>query len=226
MGYYLAPLPGLVAPVSASPKYKVLTDSFDWRARLRSKGGLTSPAGESSLKLVGVSMSSYLASRGCWRAGIGACAMAAFAAWAALGWLPALIVSVPLGAAGLALCYLGLRPPIELCADHLQIGRRTIRWADIRRVDRLYSRFPLLIRLRLTTGRRVFLVFCGDRDSANSLLRNIRRMAKAAFIEGRPYREFWGEALPPSKSAGAWLHSAAACCSLKTRPKSSGCTSN
>jgi hypothetical protein len=31
MGYYLAPLPGLVAPVSASPKYKVLTDSFDWR---------------------------------------------------------------------------------------------------------------------------------------------------------------------------------------------------
>ena len=32
MGYYLAPLPGLVAPVSASPKYKVLTDSFDWRA--------------------------------------------------------------------------------------------------------------------------------------------------------------------------------------------------
>ena len=32
MGYYLAPLPGLVAPDSASPKYKVLTDSFDWRA--------------------------------------------------------------------------------------------------------------------------------------------------------------------------------------------------
>jgi hypothetical protein len=32
MGYYLAPLPGLVAPVSASPKYKVLTDSLDWRA--------------------------------------------------------------------------------------------------------------------------------------------------------------------------------------------------
>ena len=122
--------------------------------------------------------------------------MAAFAAWAALGWLPALIGSVPLAAAGLALCYLGLRPPIEVCADHLQIGRRAIRWADIGRVDRLHFRFPLLVRLRLTTGRRVFLVFSGDRDSANSLLRNIRRMAKAAFIEGRPYREFWGEALP------------------------------
>jgi hypothetical protein len=141
-------------------------------------------------------MSSYLASRGCWWAGVGVCAVAASAGWAAWEWLPALIVSVPLGAAGVALCYLGLRPPIELCADHLQVGRRTIRWADIRRVDRLYSRFPLLIRLRLTTGRRVFLVFCGDRDSANGLLRNIRRMAKAAFIEGRPYREFWGEALP------------------------------
>jgi hypothetical protein len=106
------------------------------------------------------------------------------------------IGSVPLGAAGLALCFLGLRPSIELCADHLQIGGRGIRWADIRRVDRLPLRFPLLVRLRLTTGRRVFLVYSGNRDSANSLLRSIRRMAKAAFIEGRPYREFWGEALP------------------------------
>jgi hypothetical protein len=125
--------------------------------------------------------------------------MGALAAWAALGWLPALIGSVPLGAAGVVLCYLGLRPPIELCDEHLRIGRRAIRWADVRRVDRLHFRFPLMVRLRLTTGRRVFLVFCGDRDSASSLLRNIRRMAKAAFIEGRPYREFWGEALPAVK---------------------------
>ena len=144
-------------------------------------------------------MSSYLPSRGYGWAGLGACAVAALAAWAALGWLPALIGSVPLGAAGVALCYLGLRPPIELGTDRLQIGRRAIRWADIRGVDRLHFRFPLLVRLRLSTGRRVFLVFCGDRDSANSLLRNIRRMAKAAFIEGRPYREFWGETLPAIK---------------------------
>ena len=107
--------------------------------------------------------------------------MAAFAAWVAWGWAPALIGSVPLAAAGLALCYLGLRPPIELCADHLRIGRRAIRWTDIKRVDRLYLKFPLLVRLQLTTGRRVLLVFSGDRESANSLLRNIRRMAKAAL---------------------------------------------
>jgi hypothetical protein len=148
---------------------------------------------------VGVPMSRYLSSRSCLWTGLGACAMAAFAAWAAWGWQPALIGSVPLAAAGLALCYLGLRPPIELCADHLRIGRRAIRWTDIKHVDRLYLRFPLLVSLRLTTGRRVLLVFSGDRESANSLLRNIRRMAKAAFIEGRPYREFWGEALPAVK---------------------------
>jgi hypothetical protein len=35
MGYFLAPLPGLEARVLASPKYKVLTDSFDWRALRR-----------------------------------------------------------------------------------------------------------------------------------------------------------------------------------------------
>jgi hypothetical protein len=125
--------------------------------------------------------------------------MAALAAWVAWGWQPAVLGAVPLAAAGLALGYLGLRPAIELCADHLQIGRRAIRWTAIQNVDRLYIRFPLLVRLRLTTGRRVWLVFPGDRDSANSLLRNIRRMAKAALIEGRPYREFWGEALPAVK---------------------------
>ncbi len=141
-------------------------------------------------------MSRYVPSRSCLWTGLGACVMAAFAAWAAWGWQPALIGSVPLAAAGLALCYLGLRPPIELCAEHLQIGRRGILWTDIQHVDRLYFRFPLLVRLRLTAGRRVLLVFPGDRDSANSLLRNIRRMAKGALIEGRPYREFWGEALP------------------------------
>ena len=144
-------------------------------------------------------MSRYVPSRSCFWTGLGACAAAAFAAWVAWGWAPALIGSVPLAAAGLALCYLGLRPPIELCADHLRIGRRAIRWTDIKRVDRLYLRFPLLVRLRLITGRQVLLVFSGDRDSANSLLRSIRRMAKAAFIEGRPYREFWGEALPAIK---------------------------
>jgi hypothetical protein len=131
--------------------------------------------------------------------GLGACAMAAVAAWAAWGWQPALIGAVPLAAAGLALCYLGLRPPIELCAEQMRVGRRAILWTDIRTVDRLDWRFPLLVRLRLTAGRRIFLVFSGDRDSANSLLRNIRRMAKSALIEGRPYREFWGEASPALK---------------------------
>ena len=144
-------------------------------------------------------MSRYVPSRSCLWTGLGACVMAALAAWIAWGWQPAMIGSVPLAAAGLALCYLGFRPPIELCADRMQIGRRAIRWTDIQGVDRLYIGFPLLVGLRLTTGRRVLLVFPGDRDSANSLLRNIRRMAKAALIEGRPYREFWGEAMPAVK---------------------------
>ena len=41
------------------------------------------------------------------------------------------------------------------------------------------------------------MIYPGDLDSANSLLRHIRRYAREALIDGIPHRQFWGEALPP-----------------------------
>jgi hypothetical protein len=141
-------------------------------------------------------MSRYVPSRyGLW-AGWTLGLIAAAVGWVAWGQPLAMAGVVPLALVAAALCYLGMQPSVELRADHLLIGRHVFRWGDIRQVDRLSRGFPLVVRLRLTTGRAVRLLFPARQDVAASLLRNIRRMAKAAYIEGRPYREFWGETIP------------------------------
>ena len=45
---------------------------------------------------------------------------------------------------------------------------------------------------------RVMLVYSGDLDSCNSLLRNLRRLSRDALIDGVPYRQYWGEVLAPT----------------------------
>jgi hypothetical protein len=70
---------------------------------------------------------------------------------------------------------------------------------DIRRVDRAFSWVsPLVIRLTLFDDSRVMLVYSGDLDSCNSLLRNLRRLSRDALIDGVPYRQYWGEVLVPA----------------------------
>jgi hypothetical protein len=55
---------------------------------------------------------------------------------------------------------------------------------------------PLIVNLTLTGDRRVVLIYPGDIDAGKSLLRHLRRCAKDALIDGIPYRQFWGEAVP------------------------------
>lgn len=38
----------------------------------------------------------------------------------------------------------------------------------------------------------MYLIYPGDLDSSNSLLRHIRRNACQALLDGVPYRQFWG----------------------------------
>jgi hypothetical protein len=89
-------------------------------------------------------------------------------------------------------------PAVALHEGYLSLGRRIIPWMDIRRVDRPFSWVsPLIVRLTLFDDSRVFLVYSGDLDSCNSLLRNLRRLSRDALIDGKPYRQFFGEALAP-----------------------------
>ena len=40
---------------------------------------------------------------------------------------------------------------------------------------------------------RFSLIYPGDIDACNGLLRHLRRLSRDALIDGIPYRQFWGE---------------------------------
>ncbi len=71
-----------------------------------------------------------------------------------------------------------------------------IPWTEIRRIDGTRWTNPLLVYLSLIDGQRMALIFPGDAESINSLLRYLRRSARESLIDGVPYQQFWGEILP------------------------------
>lgn len=139
----------------------------------------------------------YVPSRHYLVAGVVACGLTVFSAWWALRWTPALLATFLCAATAAFVFSLALRPPIEVNDKHLRIGRRKIAWEDIRRLDRAGWVSPLVVHITLYDDSRILLVYPGDLDSANSLLRHMRRQAREALIDGVPHREFWGEILPP-----------------------------
>ena len=90
---------------------------------------------------------------------------------------------------------MAFRPAIEIHEGYLAIGRRIIPWMDIRRLDRTGWISPLIVRITLFDDSRVMLIYAGDLDSCNSLLRHLRRLSRDALIDGIPYRQYWGEVL-------------------------------
>lgn len=70
---------------------------------------------------------------------------------------------------------MAFRPALEVHEGYLAIGRRIIPWMDIRRLDRTGWISPLIVRITLFDDSRLLLVYPGDLDACNSLLRNLRR---------------------------------------------------
>jgi len=145
---------------------------------------------------VPVPISRYCCSRHYLWAGFAALGMTVFSAAVALSWPVAWIATGSLLASAFVVLYLALRPPIEIYDSHLKIGSRAIPWMQIRRLDRS-SRLPLIVRLTLADKTHILVVYPGDPESSNSLLRHLRRFSREALIDGVPYRQFWGEALQP-----------------------------
>ncbi len=149
-------------------------------------------------------MNRYTPSRQYLKAGLAALAFAAFSAWCGVNWPPAFVPAALLLASSLILLFLAFQPPIEIQEKHLVIGRRLIRWSDIRRVDRTGWLSPLIVQLTLADDSRIVLIYPGDQESAGHLLRQLRRMAREALIDGIPYRQYWGEsALPKTEKRPA-----------------------
>lgn len=138
-------------------------------------------------------------------AGFAALALTGFSFWMSfvwpLAWIATGLFSI---SAGLVL-YLALRPAVEIYDSHLKIGPAAIPWKHIRRLDRS-SNVPLMVRLTLSDKTRILMVYPSDPQSSNSLLRQLRRHAREALIDGVPYRQFWGEpahAAPARKTVQA-----------------------
>jgi len=142
-------------------------------------------------------ITSYRASRQTIWAGLVALACALLSGWIALRWPYAWIPTGLLFASAGLVLYFTLRPPIEIYETHLKLWNRVIPWSQIRALDRSAT-LPLIVQLTLTDKTRILLVYPGDPDASNSLLRHLRRFSREALIDGVPYRQFWGE-VPAAK---------------------------
>ena len=129
--------------------------------------------------------------------GLGAVVLAGTFTWVAFNYhFPWVFVPSVLAALTAILLFLmAFRPAIETHEGYLAIGKRIIPWMDIRRLDRTGWISPLIIRITLFDDSRVVLVFPGELDACNSLLRHLRRYSRDALIDGIPYRQYWGEVL-------------------------------
>jgi hypothetical protein len=139
----------------------------------------------------------YTPSRQYLTAGLISAALAVVSAVFATEWIIALVGAILFLLSAIAVMLLAFRPTIEIQEQFLVVGRRAIPWGDVQRVDRTGWISPLAVFVTLEKGERILLVYPGDLDAANSLLRHLRRHAREALIDGIPWTEFWGEAAHP-----------------------------
>ncbi len=127
--------------------------------------------------------------------GVAAVVLALLSGYFGLAFAPALIPAGLFLLTSIFLFLMAFRPPVEIHEGYLSVGRRIIPWMDIRRLDRTGWISPLIVRITLFDDSRFTLLYAGDLDSCNSLLRHLRRLSRDALIDGIPYRQYWGEVL-------------------------------
>ena len=143
-------------------------------------------------------MTRYLPARYYLCSGIAAVVFAGASGWWAMqsDWTPLFIPPALFLLTATVLFIVAFRPAVEVHEGYLAIGKRMIPWMDIRRLDRITDLIsPLLVRVTLYDDTRLLLIYPGDLDSCNSLLRHLRRLSRDALIDGIPYRQYWGEVL-------------------------------
>ncbi len=145
---------------------------------------------------MGTDVTYYAPSRNYFWIGLAALLLAGFSMWCATRWVPASIPAGLFAGSAVLLLFLSVRPPVGVSKDALLIGERRIPWTEIRRVDRTGWVSPLILRLELRGRKTLYLIYPGDMDSSNSLLRQIRKQAREALLDGVPYTQFWGLEIP------------------------------
>jgi hypothetical protein len=129
--------------------------------------------------------------------GVAAVVLTAGFTWVSINYHWPLVLAPSVLAALTAVLLFGMafRPVIETHEGYLAIGKRIIPWMDIRRLDCPGRKAPLIVRITLFDDSRLVLVYPGELDACNSLIRHLRRYSRDALIDGVPYRQYWGEVL-------------------------------
>lgn len=131
--------------------------------------------------------------------------MAAFSGWCAFTWWPAGIPAFLFTLSAGFVLWLGMRPAIEISETDLRVGSHTIAWDEIRRVDQTGWISPMVAYLTLADGAKIRLLYPGETEQSNRLLRMIQQRATRSLINGVPHRQIFGD--PPKEEAPAALPS-------------------
>ncbi len=103
----------------------------------------------------------------------------------------ALIPGALCGLTAVALFWLSARPVVRVAETHVNIGERTIVWREILEINSSRFASPLVLKLRLTNGRRKLLIYPGAPERIGRLMFQLRRLANSASFDGVAYRDYW-----------------------------------
>jgi hypothetical protein len=83
------------------------------------------------------------------------------------------------------------------------VGRQTIDWTTIRRVDQTDWVSPLVVHLARVEGQPLRILYPGHADHCRLLLRLIQQRCTHALINGVPHSRIFGEAAPAKAEKAA-----------------------
>jgi len=129
--------------------------------------------------------------------------LTAFSTWSALRWWPVSLAALLFAATSGLIVWLATRPVIEIHRDRLCVGKRSVSWREIRRVDQTGWVAPMVVFLTLNGDERLRLLYPGDAETSNELLGLIQQNAVGALINGIPWVKIFGR--PPEETVAPAL---------------------
>lgn len=121
--------------------------------------------------------------------GIVAVLLGLMSGWVAWQWSPAIVPATLFFASALFLFWLSMHPVIEVTDREIAIGTRVIAWSSITKIETTGWLTPLVIKLTVESGRKVFLIFAGDLEASGRLKDMVCTCAPHAMLDGAPQRQ-------------------------------------